>query len=80
MCRAKTSIDIMVRKMRLLDFPALKLRKGHPFSRRHTDRLVKAGRFPAPIDAGENRRAWVEQEVDEHYERLAAQRTPRTAA
>jgi prophage regulatory protein len=62
--------------MRVLDFPALKLRKGHPFSRRHTDRLVKAGLFPAPIDAGVNRRVWIEEEIDQHYERLAAQRAP----
>jgi prophage regulatory protein len=61
--------------MRLLTFAALQA-KGHPFTRRRTEQLVKLGKFPQPIKAGENRIAWVEEEVDEHYARLAAQRTP----
>jgi predicted DNA-binding transcriptional regulator AlpA len=51
--------------MRLLDWKALKAR-GHVFTRRHTERLVKEGKFPAPIRVGENRIAWIEEEVDAH--------------
>ncbi len=60
--------------MRLLTFSALGREKGHPYTRRHTERLVKAGKFPAPIQVGENRIAWIEEEIDAHYERLIAQR------
>ena len=65
----------MWRDMRLLTFSALQ-RKGHPFSRRHTERLVKEGKFPRPINAGEHRIAWIEEEIDAHYARLAAERLP----
>jgi predicted DNA-binding transcriptional regulator AlpA len=62
--------------MKLLTFAQLKATRGHPFSRRHTERLILEGKFPAPIKAGEHRVAWIEAEVDDHYERLAAQRAP----
>ena len=65
--------------MRLLSWRALKDR-GHVFTRRHTERLVKCGKFPAPIKVGENRIALIEEEVDAHNARLAAQREQRTAA
>jgi predicted DNA-binding transcriptional regulator AlpA len=61
--------------MKLLTFSALQAR-GHPFTRRHTERLVKEGKFPQPINAGEHRIAWIEEEIDQHYARLAAQRAP----
>jgi prophage regulatory protein len=61
--------------MRLLTFAALQER-GHPFTRRRTEQLVKEGKFPQPLKAGEHRIAWIEEEVDEHYARLAALRTP----
>jgi prophage regulatory protein len=65
--------------MKLLTFAALKATKGHPYTRRHTDRLVKQGKFPAPINVGENKRAWIEEEIDQHHARLAAQRAPQAA-
>ena len=40
------------------------------------ERLVKDGKFPAPVQVGENRIAWFEDEVDAHYARLAAERSP----
>lgn len=65
--------------MKLLTFAALKATKGHPFTRRHTERLVKEGKFPSPIKAGVRRVAWIEAEVDEHNARLAAERAPKAA-
>jgi hypothetical protein len=67
--------------MRLVTFKALQSR-GHPFTRRHTERLVKEGKFPVPIAAGKHRIAWIEDEIDEHYRRLANKRniTPWNAA
>jgi prophage regulatory protein len=59
----------------MVTFKGLKA-KGHPFTRRHTERLVKEGKFPAPVQVGENRIAWFEDEVDAHYARLAAERSP----
>jgi prophage regulatory protein len=66
--------------MRLLTFQALQVSKGHPFTRRHTERLVKEGKFPAPVKVGESRIAWIEEEVDSHYARLADQRPSKNAA
>ena len=60
--------------MRLLTFDELCERKGHPYCRDHTRRLVKAGLFPKPIGIGTRRIAWVEEEVDAHYEALVAKR------
>lgn len=34
----------------------------------HVRRLVKAGKFPAPIRLGENRVAWIESEIDQWLE------------
>jgi prophage regulatory protein len=65
--------------MRLLTFKRLQ-EKGHPYTRRHTERLVREQKFPAPLKVGEHRIAWIEEEVDEHYARLAAQRAPKAAA
>lgn len=64
----------------LIRFPELKTRFGISYSRVHLARLIKAGRFPAPVRVGDNRRAWLEHEVVEHLNRLAAQRDPRPAA
>jgi prophage regulatory protein len=36
---------------------------GIKYSRMHLRRLIQAGRFPAPISLGENRRAWVADEI-----------------
>jgi prophage regulatory protein len=64
--------------MRLKTFPQLKA-DGHPYCRVHTMRLVKAGKFPAPIRIGANRVAWDEAEIDAHLQRLAAQRATKPA-
>ena len=34
----------------------------------HVRRLIKAGKFPAPIRLGENRVAWIKSEIDEWLE------------
>jgi len=36
-----------------------------PYSRGHIRRLVKSGKFPAPIQLSESRVAWIESEVDD---------------
>ena len=62
--------------MRLLSFPELKSAKGIPYSRAHTHRLIKAGRFPKPLKMGgpQGRNSWLEAEVDQYLERLIAER------
>lgn len=65
--------------MKLLTFKCLQEKKGHPYTRRHTGRLVKEKKFPAPLHLSDHRIAWIEEEVDEHYARLAAQRAPKAA-
>lgn len=50
--------------MRILRFHELKEQKGHPFSRMHTDRLEKAGKFPKRVKLGENTVGWIEAEYD----------------
>lgn len=49
--------------MRLLSERDLKDR-GIRFSRQHRHRLVKSGKFPAPVKIGANSNAWVESEID----------------
>jgi prophage regulatory protein len=62
--------------MRLLPYSALRDR-GIPYSRVHLARLVKAEQFPAPIQLGEGRIAWIEAEVDDWITARAAQRPVR---
>ena len=60
---------------RILNRKALREEKGIPFSDNHLRRLVKAGRFPAPIKLGPDPRAhnfWKEHEIDAY---LAARPT-----
>jgi predicted DNA-binding transcriptional regulator AlpA len=66
--------------MKLITFHQLKSEKGHPFTRIHTMRLVKAGKFPAPLQLSEHRIAWAEDEIDAHHAALAAQRSVKVAA
>jgi prophage regulatory protein len=52
--------------MRLLSFDDLRQR-GWPYSKVHTWRLVRAGKFPAPkkLGLGENgKNVWTEDDVD----------------
>lgn len=62
------------KRKRLLSMDELRTVKGIPYSRAHLHRLVKAGKFPAPIKLGENRNAWIEAEVDQLIEERIAER------
>lgn len=58
--------------MRLLQEDGLQA-KGIPFTRSHLHRLIRSGKFPAPVKIGDNRNAWVEEEIDAYIaERVAA--------
>ena len=59
--------------MKVLDYDGLKS-KGVPYSKPHLWRLVKAGRFPAPIKWGAARNGWVEEEIDQHIANKIAER------
>ena len=59
--------------MRLLDDQALRER-GIKHSRQHRQRLIKAGKFPAPIKIGLNTNAWIEHEIDAYIESRIAVR------
>lgn len=48
----------------LLSPNELRTRKGILYSRSQLHRKIKAGTFPQPIKLGENRNAWVEDEID----------------
>jgi predicted DNA-binding transcriptional regulator AlpA len=66
--------------MRLLTFRELRAEKGHPYSRRHTERLVAQGKFPRPIKLGDGRAgrtAWDETVYDGY---IAAKRDRATVA
>jgi Prophage CP4-57 regulatory protein (AlpA) len=52
--------------------------RGIPFSRVHLARLEASGAFPKRVLLGENRVAWVDQEIDAWIaERLAERESPR---
>ena len=60
--------------MRLLSYSDLRA-KGVHLSRSQLHRLIKAGKFPAPIKLSETengRNSWVESQVDAHLMALAA--------
>ena len=50
--------------MRVLSYPDLRDRKGIVWSRAHVYRMVRAGKFPAPLKLGEGTTAWLEAEID----------------
>src|SRR5271163_3043462 len=50
--------------MRVLTFAQLGPEKGIPHCRDHVRRLVRAGKFPAPIQLSENKIAWLKAEID----------------
>jgi predicted DNA-binding transcriptional regulator AlpA len=63
--------------MMLITYPELKPKKGIPDSRRNIDLKEAAGRFPKRIKLSPGKQghvAWIEDEIDEHLERLAAAR------
>lgn len=59
--------------MKVLDYDGLR-EKGIPYSRPHLWRLVKAGKFPAPIKWGGARNGWVEEEIDRFIGEKIAER------
>jgi prophage regulatory protein len=66
----------------LLDYDGLRA-KGITFSREHLWRLVRAGRFPAPVKLSGDplgRNAWDEAEIDQHIADRKAERTGGRAA
>jgi prophage regulatory protein len=60
--------------IKLIPFRDLRASKGIAYSRSQLYRLIKAGKFPRPIALGENRRAFVESELDEFLESKIAER------
>ena len=60
--------------MKLLGIDELRLTKGILYSKPHLWRLIKAGKFPRPIRLGENRIAFVEDEIDAWLKRKVAER------
>jgi prophage regulatory protein len=59
--------------MRLVTFAELKPRYGIPYCRDHLRRLVKAGKFPRPREIGPGRNGWIDAEIEDHLEAIAAQ-------
>jgi prophage regulatory protein len=50
--------------MKLLSFSELKTVKGIPYSKSQIYRLIRAGKFPAPIRLGPNRVSFIEEQTD----------------
>jgi predicted DNA-binding transcriptional regulator AlpA len=49
--------------------------RGIKFSRQHRDRLIKAGKFPAPVKpGGGGHNAWIEAEIDAYQEKVISER------
>jgi prophage regulatory protein len=54
--------------------------KGVRFHPKHLDKLVKAGKFPRPVKIGQNKNAWIEDEVDSYIADRIAERDAQAAA
>ena len=68
--------------MRLISYPELQAKKGIRGTRQYIAKLVKAGKFPAPIkrSAGAQCYAdWIEAEIDAYIVSLRRQRDEREA-
>jgi prophage regulatory protein len=65
--------------MRVLSINELKPLKGIRYSKPHLYRLIKVGKFPKPIELGENCIAFVESEVDAWLEAKLADRDAKAA-
>jgi predicted DNA-binding transcriptional regulator AlpA len=49
-------------------FKTLKSERGWPYSRQHTYRLIRAGRFPPPKKVpGGGLNMWTEDQIDHYY-------------
>ncbi|MBA4755767.1 MAG: AlpA family phage regulatory protein [Sphingobium sp.] len=57
----------------LLAFSDLKA-KDIPFTRQHVARLIKQGRFPAPIKLGVGTNRWIASEIDDWLDQRKAAR------
>ena len=58
----------------VLTFRELKERKKWPYSREHTARLVKQGRFPKPFKMGagpSSHNMWRESDIDAYFAKRA---------
>jgi prophage regulatory protein len=66
--------------MRVIPYSRLEMEKGIRFSREHIRRLIKAEKFPPPLDLGDHSIAWIESELDAWLERKAAMRPSAEAA
>ncbi len=68
--------------MRVLSYKELHAEKGIPWTYQHVWRLVRAGKFPAPIKLGEargSRIAWIEDELDRWLQGWRGQRDAQKA-
>jgi hypothetical protein len=67
---------------RKLVFPELKTKKGWPYSRQHTHKLVRAGRFPAPdkLYDGGLINVWDEDVIDAHLASTSTRKSDGEAA
>ncbi len=54
--------------VKVYTFETLKSERGWPYSRQHTHRLIKDGRFPPPKKApGGVLNIWSEDQIDRYY-------------
>lgn len=61
--------------MRVITFQELKPQTGIGYTREHLRRLVKAGKFPQPIELGDARIGWLESEIHAWLKSRADART-----
>jgi prophage regulatory protein len=66
--------------MRFLYVPDLRER-GIKYSRQHLDRLIRAGKFPAPVKPGTGGfNAWIEDEIEAYQRACVAERDAKVAS
>jgi prophage regulatory protein len=75
-----TTIVIEDRIMRVLSYSDLRPLKGIVWTRRHINRLIKAGRFPRPLKIGDATVARAEDEIDAWLGEHLAERDQHNAA
>lgn len=60
--------------VRIITFENLEREKGIPYCRDHLRRLVKAGKFPKPVQLGTHLQGYIDSEIDEWLKAQAAKR------
>jgi prophage regulatory protein len=65
--------------VRLLTYREVIEAKRVPYTRRHIERLVDGKLFPAPVQVGPGRLAFIEAEIDAWIARRVAQRDTKAA-